>query len=333
MVIERFGDSKELHPAEIPMPEPKEGQVRIRMAFASVNPADWKTRAGLLPHVKHMGFPLTIGMDGSGVIDKVGPGVTGFKPGDKVITLSGMGNAGLQGTYAEFCVAPARRTMLLPAHLSLAEGATIPIAAASAASSIIDVGKVQSGDLVFYNGGAGSVGNFAIQFLRLLGARVASTCSTRNLEHVRALGAELVIDYTKGDVLTALRQWAPGGLDIVIDGVGQHSLPDNTPDVIKDGGTLIVIQNLLTGPEAFDLKSAEARKIWVVDNVIPARKPDATDFQVDAFLQLLEGVRAQKIAPPPFEIVPLEEAPAAHDRVQEGHVRGKILLRIGGELS
>jgi NADPH:quinone reductase-like Zn-dependent oxidoreductase len=333
MVIERFGDSKELQPADIPVPEPKAGQVRIRMAYASVNPADWKTRAGLLPHVKSMGFPLTIGMDGSGVIDKVGEGVRAFKPGDKVITLSGMGNAGLQGTYAKFCVAPARRTMHLPSHLSLAEGATIPIAAASAASSILDVARVKSGDLVFYNGGAGSVGNFAIQFLRFLGARVASTCSTRNLEHVRALGAELVIDYTKDDVLAALRKWAPDGLDVIIDGVGQHSLPARTPDAIKDGGVLVVIQNLLTGPEAFDLKSAEARKIWVVDNVVPARKPDATEFQVDAFLQLLEGVRAQRITPPPYEIVPLEDAPAAHDRVQDGHVRGKILLCIDGELS
>jgi NADPH2:quinone reductase len=216
MVIDRFGGPEEFRLADVPIPEPGPGEVLIRSAYASINPADWKARAGLLPHLRHYPLPITIGMDCAGVVDKVGANVGEFAPGERVITLSGMG-LGAQGTYAEYCVAPAVRVARLPAQLSFAEGATIPIASASAASSILDVAKVKAGAAVLVNGAAGSVGSFAIQFLRHLGARVAGTCSTRNVEHVRSLGAERVIDYTRDNIPSALRAWAPDGLDVVID--------------------------------------------------------------------------------------------------------------------
>jgi NADPH2:quinone reductase len=327
MVIDRFGGSGEFRVADLPVPVPGSGQIVIRSAFASVNPADWKARAGMLPHLSYYPFPITIGMDCAGIVESVGEGVTAYKPGDRVISLSGMG-LGQQGTYAEYALVPEPRVAPLPAHLDFAQGATIPIASASAASSILDVARVKAGDTVFVNGGAGSVGTFAIQFLTYLGARVAATCSTRNVEHVRGLGADLVIDYTSEDIAATLRAWAPMRLDSVIDAVGQHSLPRAMPGLIKAGGTLVCIQNLLTGPEDFDLDLATDRNVRVVDNVMDAMTEDPTWFQVKAFRALLDAVVAQKVKVPPYEIVPLEQAGAAHDRVEEGHVRGKILLKI-----
>ena len=327
--IDRFGGPEELKLNDAPIPEAGPGQVLIKSAYASINPADWKGRAGLLPHLAMFAFPMTMGMDCSGVVAAVGEGVTDFKAGDRVATLSGMG-LGLPGTYAEYCIAPAPRVVHLPAHLSLAEGATLPIASASAASSILDVAKSKAGDKVLVNGGAGSVGTFAIQFLRYLGAEVAATCSTRNVEHVRGLGADLVIDYTTEDILAVVRGWEPQGLDCVIDAVGQHSLPFNTPEVIKPGGVLVCITNLLTGPEAFDLDAAEKRKVQVLDNVMSAMTPDPTWFQVEAFRQLIAAVAVKAVQPPPYKIMQLEQAAEAHREVAEGHVRGKILLEIAG---
>jgi NADPH2:quinone reductase len=328
MVIDRFGGSDELHLADVPIPEPAPGQLLIRMVYAGVNPADWKARAGLLKPLERLyRFPITLGMDGAGVVERVGPGVEGFRPGDRVLTLSGLG-PGLQGTYAEVCCAPVRRTAPIPAGLDFAAAASIPIAAASAASSILDVAKVKAGERVLLNGGAGGVGAFAIPFLRHLGARVAATCSTRNLDYVRSLGAERVIDYTREDVLEALGDWAPEGVDAVIDAVGQHSLPADTPRVIRPGGVLVTITNLLTGTEAFDLEGAAARDVRVLDNVEAARTPDMRDFQVDAFHQMLAAIAEGAVRPPPYEVMPLEQAGAAHDRVQDGHVRGKIVLEI-----
>ena len=226
-------------------------------------------------------------------------------------------------------MAPARRTAHLPAHLSLAEGATIPIAAASAASSLVDVVRVKAGDKVVVNGGSGSVGAFAIQFVRHLGGSVAATCSTRNLDYVRSRGAARAIDYTAEDVLSAIRDWAPEGVDVIIDAVGQHSLPADTPDVVKPGGTLVCITNLITGTEAFDTDAARRRGVHVVDNVTAARTADPADFQVAAFHQLLEGVTTKAIVTPPYQVLPLDQAAAAHDRVEAGHELGKLLLRLG----
>jgi NADPH2:quinone reductase len=327
MLIDRFGPSSEFRLGEIDAPAPAAGQVLIRAAYASVNPADWKCRAGLLPVLAGTRFPLIVGMDCSGVVEAVGEAVSRFKPGDKVISLSALG-AGAQGTYAEYSVAPAQRVFPVPAGLNLEQAATIPIAAASAASSILDVAKVKAGDLVLVNGGSGSVGIFAIQFLRHLGARVAATCSTRNLEFVQELGAERVIDYTREAIPAALVAWAPDGVDVVIDAVGQHSLPADIAANIRPGGVLVCITNLLTGIDAFDLELARSRDVRVLDNVRAAMSPDPSDFQVSALRQLLQAVDTGEVKPPPYEVLDLADAAAAQDRVQDGHVRGKLLLKI-----
>ncbi|RVT89208.1 NADP-dependent oxidoreductase [Sphingomonas crocodyli] len=327
MVIDGFGGPEVFRVADMPKPEPAEEQVLIRVAYASINPADWKTRAGLLPVVQGP-FPMVVGMDCAGVVEAVGPGVTAFVPGDKVIAMSGLGQ-GMSGSYAEYACVPEMRVLKLPSALTLAEGATIPTAAASAASTIIEVARVAPGSTVFFSGGAGSVGTFGVQYLKWIGCKVATTCSTRNVDHVASLGVDRVIDYTKEDTKAALAAWAPEGVDAIIDAVGQHSLPADIVDVIRPGGVLVVIQNLLTDVEAYDLDGAKARGIRVVNNIMDARKPDARWFQVEAWRELVKGIEAGAIRTPPYEVLPLEQAGAGQARVEDGHVRGKILLKIG----
>ena len=326
-LIDRFGGAEQLRIGDVSRPEPGPNDVLIRIAYASINPADYKSREGLLPPLDHYPFPITLGMDCSGIVESVGSAVTAFSPGDRIISLSGMGQ-GYQGTYAEFCCAPAVRTFPLPSRCSMAEGATIPIAAACAANAILVVAPVAAGQQVLVNGGAGSVGSFAIQLLKLLGVRVAATCSTRNIEYVAGLGVEKVIDYSAESIPEALREWAPAGLDVVYDLIGQHSLPADLPSLIRRDGTLVCIMTLGTGVEAFDQDIAAARGVRVIDDIGNSMTIDPAMIQVAPFRTLLAAIDEGKIQVPPYEIMPLAAVADAQQRVAGGHVRGKILLKI-----
>lgn len=329
ILIDRYGPSSVMRVGVTQRPQIGRDQILIQTCYASVNPADWKIRAGLLSRVSGEPFPMTLGMDGAGVVAEVGSDVTDFKVGDRVTALSGVGlGIGARGTYAQYFCTPAVRAVALPDHVALDVAATIPIAAASAGSSILDVAQAKAGHVVLVNGGSGSVGTFAVQFLKQLGAKVAATCSTASVSRLRALGVDHVIDYSKDDVLTAARDWAGEGFDSVIDAVGQGSLPARTPQIVKSGGTLVCIQNLLTDVDSFDLALAAERRVRVVDNVMSVHNVGTPLFQVEGFRRIADGVFRGDIKVPPFKIVPMADAAAAHDEVEAGHFRQKILLEI-----
>lgn len=330
-MIDEYGGPEKLYIGDAPKPVPAADDVLIRVAYAAINPADWKIREGLLPFTNDLPRPLILGMDASGIVEAVGENVTEFKPGDRVVTLSLMA-FGKGGSYAEYMLCPEPRVAHLPDNLSFAEGAAIPIASASASSSIIDGANVQPGQKVLLNGGAGGVGTYGVQFIRYLGAEVAATCSTRNIDYLKSLGVDRVIDYTKEDISEALREWAPEGIDNVIDAVGQHSLPADLPGMMKPGGTIVCIVNLLTGVEAFDLELAEKRGVRVIDNIVGAGVMDPLWGQVLPFRKCLQGIAEGKIKVPPIQILPLEKVAEAQNLVQEGHVRGKVVLEIDGSL-
>jgi NADPH:quinone reductase-like Zn-dependent oxidoreductase len=186
--VHEYGAADQLRLEHIPKPEPGEGEVLVQVHAAWVNPADWKIRSGMFRAFLPTTFPYVPGADLAGVIDQVGPAVTTLQPGQAVF------GRGSQGTYAECAVAPGATLARKPDNISFDEAATIPVGATTAWQGLFDHGQLDAGQRVLILGGSGGVGLFAVQFARWKGAHVLSATSASNVEFVRALGAEQVID-------------------------------------------------------------------------------------------------------------------------------------------
>lgn len=321
MLIERFGGPEELHLGEVPIPRPGPGEVLIKVAFAGVNPADWKCREGRLADYFAYRFPFILGFDAAGVVVAVGEGVGDFALGDDVLTSSNQGR-GEWGSYAEYVKSAVATVAHVPSNLDFAQAATIPTAGTTAWGALHDVGAVRAGQRVLINGGAGSVGIFAIQLAKRAGAAVAATCGPDNLDFVKGLGADCVINYREGGVAEALTAWAPEGVDLIVDAVGLGSLPAAAAKLIRRGGALVAIETLNRDIEAFDQQLAAERDVRLLSNMLAvARIPE--------HLQAIVGAVAEgSVKIPPFEVLALEQAAEAQRRVQLGHVRGKLLLQV-----
>ncbi len=321
MIIEGFGDADVLHWGDLPMPQPGPGEVLVRVACAGVNPADWKTREGKLSAYIDYHFPFVLGFDLAGVVEAAGDGVDAFRPGDRVFGMSRQGQ-GLDGSYAEYCLADAAFLAPLPSGWSFAQAAALPVAGTTAYGGIVDAGALREGQQLLINGGAGGVGSIGIQVAKALGARVAVTCGADNQAYVRGLGAELAIDYRDGDVVAAVRKWAPDGVDLVLDAVGLDTLLPSVLDIVAPGGRYVEIETLISRAADDLVASAAARDIAILSNMVAvARLPEH-----------LKGLAALcgtgKVMPPAIETMPLGEAAAAHRRVEAQHVRGKIILEV-----
>lgn len=324
IVFDRFGGPEVLHLAEIEQPEAGPGQLLIRVAYAGVNPADWKARQGWLAQFFEYRFPFVLGFDATGVVAAVGAGVQGIAAGDRVVAASNQG-LGERGSYAEYVVADASRTARLPDATPLDRAAMLPIAGMTALQSLFDVGRLKSGQSVLVNGGAGGTGSFAICLAKAAGARVATTCSPANAAYVTALGADVAIDYGQGNVAAAVRGWAPDGLDLIVDAVGQGSLVDAV-DWVKPGGTIAAIVTLIADETPHDAQRAGARGVAVVPVIA------TFDRQGEQLRQLADACANGVFDGVALTVMPLAEAGQAHQLVQAGHVRGKIVLDIHASL-
>ncbi len=322
-VIDGFGGPEQLHLAEVPTPKAGAGEVLVRVAYAGVNPADWKCREGWLALFFTYEFPFIVGFDAAGVVAALGEGVTGLSLGDRVVTASNQGR-GAWGSYAQFVASDAERVARLPESVSFVDAAALPTAGMTAWEAVFDVAATQAGQRVLVNGGAGGTGSFAIQLARLAGARVAATCSPANAEYVWSLGAERAIDYRGESVAAAVRRWAPEGVDLVVDTVGQGSLLESV-DLVRRGGVVAPIATLIANEPQADRARAAANGVRVV--------PTMSSFpnQPRQLRALVAAMAAGKIRAPALEILALEQAAEAHRRVQAGHVRGKLLLRVAGD--
>ena len=262
MVIDRFGPPDELHIAEIDPPRCAPGQVIVQLEWAGANPADWKSRKGWLAHYFDYRFPFVVGFDGAGTVVEVGDKIAEFAPGDRVVTCSNQG-IGENGTYAALVRADADRVARLPDAVPFDRAAAMPTAAITAWEALFDVGALDSGQQVLINGGAGGTGSYAIRLAVEAGARVAATASAANHGYLRALGVECAIDYRAEDVAAAVRDWAPEGLDLVIDTVGQGTLLDAV-DWVRRDGTIAPIGTLIADEPAYDAARAGARGVHLV---------------------------------------------------------------------
>ncbi|MEP1472520.1 MAG: NADP-dependent oxidoreductase [Halieaceae bacterium] len=322
MFIDETGGPDVLTYGEIPTPSPGPGELLIKVAYAGVNPADWKNRQGLLAAFRPYTFPCVIGFDAAGTVAETGTGVTGFKVGDKVFTPTNHGR-GSQGSYAEYVVADDHLVAHLPAGLGLDLAAALPIAALTAWQALFDRGALQQGQQVMIHGGAGGLGGFAVQFARWAGAKVAATCSTRNVEYLKSLGVDRVIDYQREDIAAAIADWTTAGLDLLVDAVGVSTLPDSLI-LVKHGGTLVSIPTLVDDPDPeVATQAALARGVTHIFSTMD-------DQNCAPALEKIAGLLVSgDITAPPVRQFPLQEAAEVHQIIQSGHNRGKFVLKVG----
>lgn len=320
MVIHSFGGPEVLVPGEIEIPETKPGNVVIKVAYASVNPADWKAREGWLSRYFDYKFPFVVGFDAAGVIASVGEGVTEYKVGDRVLTKSNQGN-GERGTYAEYVAAAVDQCGHIADSLDFATAASIPTAAITSWEGLFGTGALKAEQTLLINGGAGGMGSFAIQFAKHAGVKVAVTCGPKNIDYVTDLGADLAIDYRNENVLERVLAWAPGGVDVIMDTVGQGTLADGIA-MTRPGGIIAPIGTLIPDEPQFDPVAAAKRGVTVIPTM--SNREKAGDYLRHIANEYGKGVYRA----PELTFMELEQAAEAHRMVKNGHVRGKIVLHV-----
>ena len=245
-MIKTYGDLEQsLEFQEIPVPVIQPDQLLIRNQASSFNPLDYKIVRGDFKAVRKIQFPKGIGRDVSGIVEEIGESVKGFKVGDEVFSRI---DENLVGTMAEYVVSNEKDVALMPLNLSFNEAASIPLAGLTAFQSLVDVAKLSSQEHILIYAGSGGVGTIAIQLAKHLGAYVTATTSTRNVDMVKKLGSDKVIDYTKENFLEQGRQF-----DVVFDTLGgEHTL--NSFKVLKPGGRVISIAGDLDDVTAKQLR-------------------------------------------------------------------------------
>ncbi|GAA1119791.1 NADP-dependent oxidoreductase [Streptomyces javensis] len=300
----RYGGPEVLEYGERPEPKVGPDSVLIRVKAAAVNPVDWKAQAGYLEPVLDAVFPVIPGWDVAGVVERPGPAVTEFQPGDEVIGYVREDFLS-RGTCAEYVAAPVRTLARKPRNLSFTQAAGIPLAGLTAYQCLVRALRVGEGDTVLVHAGAGGVGSMAVQLARHMGARVIGTAGERNHEYLRALGAEPTV---YGDGLAdRVRALAPNGVDAVLDLVG---------------GDALAVSSELLAPEGRLASIADPAVLGLGGRYVFVR-PDPDDLQ-----DLTDLAERGALGVEVSAVFPLQKTADAQRLSMEGHVRGKIALTV-----
>lgn len=310
MVITGFGGPQVFEEREVPTPEPGPNEVLVKVHAASVNPVDLKIRqAGSWAGVKP---PAVIGYDVSGVVEHVGPGVKDFKAGDEVYYTPEIFSG--QGSYAEYHVANEAIVARKPPNLSHVEAAAIPLAGGTAWDALATRARLRVGETILIHG-AGGVGSLAIQIARAAGARVLVSCSDYMVDLAKELGAERAINYKSEDFVKAVQDATNGsGVDLVLDTVGGDLLTRSL-EVTRPFGLMVGIVGTDTGMRAAVRKNITAHYLFL----IRAR------YKLDDLRTLIER---DQLKPVVDSTLPLTDVAQAHRRLNQGGVKGKIVLKV-----
>ena len=329
LTFKRYGKSPDIAFADVPRPTLKADEMLVQVHAAGVNPIDNMIPTGLFKAVVRFRLPATLGSDLAGVVIEVGSHVTRFKPGDAIFAnIFDQGN----GSIAEFAVVPERTAALKPANLNFVQAASIPMVGLTSWQALRERAHLQADQKVFIPAGSGGVGTFAIQLAKHLGAKVGTTTSTGNVELVRSLGADEVVDYKKQAFEKVLRDY-----DAVLGTVTGDRL-ERSIDILKPRGTMVS----LVGP--LDAAFARARGLNVVLAFVfglmsrkimrLAKKREVTySFLLarpdgDQLAQIGALLETQRIRPVIDKVFPFEQAKDALAYLAQGRSKGKVVVQM-----
>ena len=309
IAINEFGGPEQLQLMDLPEPLVGPDIVVIDVKAAGVNPVDYKIRAGGMAtrYVHH--FPVGIGWDAAGVVEAVGPAVRDFAPGDEVFAYCRKTDIS-DGTYAEKIAVPRTQVAHKPRRASFVEAAAVPLTALTAWECLTEALELQPGQTILVTAAAGGVGHNAVQLARALGAEVIGTASEANHDFVKGLGAVEVVDYAGGGVADTVRASRPDGVDAMLDVVGGDAQADARA-ALREGGRIVSIVD----PGVKEAEGVEGFYVFV--------RPDAASLRELARRYDAGELRAEIAA-----TFPLERAADAHRMIEEGHVRGKLVVTV-----
>ncbi|MGF2688108.1 NADP-dependent oxidoreductase [Marinobacter sp. DUT-3] len=309
VIYDHFGERDVLQVVSSEIPQPQAGQVLLRVHGAGLNPIDWKTRKGLGFAARQIedSLPWTPGYDVAGEVVAVADDVTTLAPGDRVMGMVGFPATG--GGYAEYALAAADELAIVPEELDLVTAGALPLAALTAWQALFEVAKLESGDKILIHAGAGGVGHFAVQFALERGAHVVATASAGNRDFLAELGVHEVIDYRTTDVAEECY-----GLDVVLDLVGGEA-GKRSLHTLGEHGVLVTIPTVT----ADEIISA-AEELGLRAHGMTVR-PDV--FHLDEIAELIEDGDVKVHIEQAF---PLARVADAHELLEGGHVRGKLVL-------
>lgn len=330
-IIRKYGNNDVIEYVEdLPKPEIGDDEILLEMRAASVNPIDWKVMQGKTKILFDYKMPHTLGNDGAGVVVQVGANANKFKVGDEVYFRPGKKK--IVGTFAEYCSVKQEEAAIKPKSISFEEAAGIPLAGLTSWQALFDLGQLQKGQKVLIHAGSGGVGSIAIQLAKNAGAEVATTTSTANVDLVKSLGADIVIDYKKENFVDKL-----SGYDLVFDTLG-GKIHDDSYKVLKQGGILVSVLGVPT-PDIADeyglnfLIKSLFFLLNVKDNLMASKYKVNYKYLLmhangEQLAKITKLIEEKKLRPLVDKTFPLKEVKDAFAYQQTGRAKGKIIIKI-----
>lgn len=319
VVQDRYGDADVLAVRDIDEPVPGDDEVLVRVRAAGVDPGAWHLMTGR-PYLVRLGFGLRVpkvkvrGRDVAGTVEEVGPGVTGFEPGDEVYGT-------VEGSFAELACASATKLARKPGNLTFEQAAAVPISGMTALVAVHDRGRVVPGQRVLVIGAGGGVGSFAVQLAKARGAHVTGVCSSAKVELVRGIGADDVIDYTREDLADGSRTY-----DVVIDTAGRRPLSQLRRALARNG-VLVIVGGEGGGRWLGGFQrqlGAPFRSIGRKQKLVGLMYRESQDL----LLAMTELIEVGKVTPVIDRTYPLDQAAEAIRYLEQGHAAGKVVLTV-----
>ena len=316
-----YGGPEVLTLADVEKPTPADNQVLVKVRAASVNPLDLTIRGlWLLRPLSGLRKPkdTRVGVDYAGTVEAVGKNVTQFKPGDEVF-------GGKNGAIAEYvCVLADRSVVLKPANMTFEQAASVPVAAITALQGLRDKGKIQAGQKVLVNGASGGVGTFAVQIAKSFGTEVTGVCSTHNVDLVRSIGADHVIDYTKEDFTKADQRY-----DLIYDLVGNHSFSERRRILNQNGICVMAGVGGAGWHDGIAMRLAGELNAYVRSRFVSQKFiAYIAQFNKQDMTLLADLMQSGKITPVIDRTYKLNQTADALRYLEQGHARGKVVINL-----